>query len=161
MSRNVRNEDSDQTARMRRLIWIFLGRTCPKVLLWCGWYPCKMQCVNMYLRGHSGERLSPKSAWVVYSGHWLSAYRIRIIGYQWAVKATDRRRHAKPKCPWWVNVKSDEQSCPAVIYLKPLEPQLVYLLFLPLIAIFQAFEICMDFKNRLERHFKRKHVIVG
>ena len=22
------NEDSDQTARMRRLIWVFVGRTC-------------------------------------------------------------------------------------------------------------------------------------
>ena len=26
-----RHEDSDQTARMRRLIWIFAGRTFPKV----------------------------------------------------------------------------------------------------------------------------------
>ena len=25
------NEDSDQTARMRRLIWIFDGRTCQRV----------------------------------------------------------------------------------------------------------------------------------
>ena len=25
------NEDSDQTARMRRLIWVFIGRTCKKV----------------------------------------------------------------------------------------------------------------------------------
>ena len=25
------NEDSDQTARMRRLIWVFFGRTCQKV----------------------------------------------------------------------------------------------------------------------------------
>ena len=25
------NEDSDQTARMRRLIWVFVGRTCKKV----------------------------------------------------------------------------------------------------------------------------------
>ena len=25
------NEDSDQTARMRRLIWVFAGRTCQKV----------------------------------------------------------------------------------------------------------------------------------
>ena len=25
------NEDSDQTARMRRLIWVFVGRTCEKV----------------------------------------------------------------------------------------------------------------------------------
>ena len=25
------NEDSDQTARMRRLIWVFVGRTCQKV----------------------------------------------------------------------------------------------------------------------------------
>ena len=32
---NEHSEDSDQTARMRRLIWIFVGRTCPKVLtLW-------------------------------------------------------------------------------------------------------------------------------
>ena len=28
---NVRSEDSDQTTRMRRLLWIFAGRTCPKV----------------------------------------------------------------------------------------------------------------------------------
>ena len=28
---NAPSEDSDQTARMRRLIWIFAGRTCPKV----------------------------------------------------------------------------------------------------------------------------------
>ena len=28
---NVASEDSDQTARMRRLIWIFAGRKCPKV----------------------------------------------------------------------------------------------------------------------------------
>ena len=27
------SEDSDQTARMRRLIWIFVGRTCTKVCL--------------------------------------------------------------------------------------------------------------------------------
>ena len=29
--RNAPSEDSDQTARMRRLIWIFAGRTHPKV----------------------------------------------------------------------------------------------------------------------------------
>ena len=29
--RNARSEDSDQTARMRRLIWIFSWRTCPYV----------------------------------------------------------------------------------------------------------------------------------
>ena len=28
---NALSEDSDQTARMRRLIWIFAGHTCPKV----------------------------------------------------------------------------------------------------------------------------------
>ena len=28
---NAFSEDSDQTARMRRLIWIFAGRICPKV----------------------------------------------------------------------------------------------------------------------------------
>ena len=28
---NAPNEDSDQTARKRRLIWIFAWRTCPKV----------------------------------------------------------------------------------------------------------------------------------
>ena len=28
---NASNEDSDQTVRMRSLIWIFAGRTCPKV----------------------------------------------------------------------------------------------------------------------------------
>ena len=28
---NVPSEDSDQTTRMRSLIWIFAGRTCPKV----------------------------------------------------------------------------------------------------------------------------------
>ena len=28
---NAPSEDSDQTARMRRLIWIFAWRTCPKV----------------------------------------------------------------------------------------------------------------------------------
>ena len=28
---NAPSEDSDQTARMRRLIWIFAGRTCPKL----------------------------------------------------------------------------------------------------------------------------------
>ena len=28
---NAPSEDSDQTARMRRLIWIFAGRTCPVV----------------------------------------------------------------------------------------------------------------------------------
>ena len=28
---NATSEDSDQTARMRRLIWIFAGRTCPEV----------------------------------------------------------------------------------------------------------------------------------
>ena len=28
---NAPSEDSDQTARMRRLIWIFAGRTCPMV----------------------------------------------------------------------------------------------------------------------------------
>ena len=34
---NVPSEDSDQTARIRRLIWIFAGRTCPTVcflMLW-------------------------------------------------------------------------------------------------------------------------------
>ena len=30
---NEPSEDSDLTARMRRLIWIFAGRTCPKVRL--------------------------------------------------------------------------------------------------------------------------------
>ena len=29
--RHADNEDSDQTARMRRLIWVFDGRTCQKV----------------------------------------------------------------------------------------------------------------------------------
>ena len=33
---NAPGEDSDQTARMRRLIWIFAGRTCPKS--YCGSY---------------------------------------------------------------------------------------------------------------------------
>ena len=28
---NAPSEDSDQTAQMRRLIWIFAGRTCPKI----------------------------------------------------------------------------------------------------------------------------------
>ena len=28
---NVPREDSDQTAQMRKLIWIFAGRVCPKV----------------------------------------------------------------------------------------------------------------------------------
>ena len=28
---NAHSEDSDQTARMRRLMWIFSGRTCPKL----------------------------------------------------------------------------------------------------------------------------------
>ena len=32
---NAPSEDSDQTARMRRLIWIFAGRTWPKVFFWC------------------------------------------------------------------------------------------------------------------------------
>ena len=31
LSKNAPNEDSDQTARMRRLIWIFAGRSCPKL----------------------------------------------------------------------------------------------------------------------------------
>ena len=30
---NAPSEDSDQTARMRSLIWIFAGRTCPKLCL--------------------------------------------------------------------------------------------------------------------------------
>ena len=40
-SQNAHSEDSYQTARMRRLIWIFVGRTCPNVrfltlrLIWC------------------------------------------------------------------------------------------------------------------------------
>ena len=29
----VGNEDSEQTARMRRLIWVFVGRTCQRVLI--------------------------------------------------------------------------------------------------------------------------------
>ena len=28
---HVDNEDSDQIARMRKLIWVIVGRTCPKV----------------------------------------------------------------------------------------------------------------------------------
>ena len=32
--RNALSEDSDQTARMRRLIWIFVGRTCPEIRFW-------------------------------------------------------------------------------------------------------------------------------
>ena len=28
---NAHSEDSDQTAQMRRLIWIFAGRTCPEI----------------------------------------------------------------------------------------------------------------------------------
>ena len=38
---NVPSEDSDQTARMRRLIWIFAGRTCTKIFfltLWLIWW---------------------------------------------------------------------------------------------------------------------------
>ena len=31
VNQNASSEDSDQTARMRRLIWINAGRTCPKV----------------------------------------------------------------------------------------------------------------------------------
>ena len=31
---NASNEDSDQTKRMRRLIWILTGRTYPRYLLW-------------------------------------------------------------------------------------------------------------------------------
>ena len=31
---NVPSEDSDQTVRMSRLIWIFAGCTCPKYVLW-------------------------------------------------------------------------------------------------------------------------------
>ena len=31
---NVPSKDSDQTARMRRLIWIFAGRKCPNVRFW-------------------------------------------------------------------------------------------------------------------------------
>ena len=31
---NAPSEDSDQTARMRRLIWIFSGCTCPKYVAW-------------------------------------------------------------------------------------------------------------------------------
>ena len=30
-AKNASSEDSDQTARMRSLIWIFAGRTCPQV----------------------------------------------------------------------------------------------------------------------------------
>ena len=30
---NAVSEDSDQTARMRKLIWIFAGRACPKIRL--------------------------------------------------------------------------------------------------------------------------------
>ena len=32
---NGASEDSDQTVRMHRLIWIFAGRKCPNVLPWC------------------------------------------------------------------------------------------------------------------------------
>ena len=35
-TKNAHSEDSDQTARMRSLIWIFAGRTCPKARI------CKM-----------------------------------------------------------------------------------------------------------------------
>ena len=31
LSKNVPSEDSDQTARMRSLIWVFAGRRCPKI----------------------------------------------------------------------------------------------------------------------------------
>ena len=31
---NAPSEDSDQTARMRRLIWIFVGRTCRRYVFW-------------------------------------------------------------------------------------------------------------------------------
>ena len=34
---NAPSEDSDQIARMRRLIWIFAGRTYPKVHLLTLW----------------------------------------------------------------------------------------------------------------------------
>ena len=34
---NAPSEDYDQTARMRRLIWIFAWRTCPKVRLQTSW----------------------------------------------------------------------------------------------------------------------------
>ena len=34
---NAPREDPDQTAGMRRLIWIFAGRTCPKVRVFWQW----------------------------------------------------------------------------------------------------------------------------
>ena len=34
LSKNAPGENSDQTARVRRLIWILSGRTCPKDVFW-------------------------------------------------------------------------------------------------------------------------------
>ena len=39
---NAPSENSDQTARMRSLIWIFAGRTCPKLRSLTHWLICKL-----------------------------------------------------------------------------------------------------------------------
>ena len=44
---NAPSEDSDQTARMRSLIWIFAGRTCSKVQFQTLWLKC-IKCSKAY-----------------------------------------------------------------------------------------------------------------
>ena len=39
-------EDSDQTARMRRLIWIFAGRTCSQVRFLASWLICDPKIIK-------------------------------------------------------------------------------------------------------------------
>ena len=54
LPKNAASEDSDQTARMRRLVWIFAGRTCPRVrflTLRCNWcWLIKMDGENRQVR---------------------------------------------------------------------------------------------------------------
>ena len=41
------NKDSNQTARLRRLIWVFVGRTCPKLHFL--FFFCLKVCLIMYM----------------------------------------------------------------------------------------------------------------
>ena len=86
------NEDSNQTARMRRLIWIFVGRTCQKVRfltmrhIYFNWYTLR----HVRRERQIGLRMGVHSDWIdMCSKTYLGVQRRRLIrkaglNIQWA-----------------------------------------------------------------------------
>ena len=46
--KNATSEDADQAAQMRKLIWIFAGRTCPKVHFLTLWHVCQYEVLFFF-----------------------------------------------------------------------------------------------------------------